>query len=85
MCQQNLSAWKKETQEQGHKDFQIWHHNWCNILAHSMHEKEGLTQLFLFGNNQLGRLLKIKIKNPLVINFIIKVINMPLIINLLDF
>jgi hypothetical protein len=50
-----------------------------------MHEKEGLTQLFLFGNNQLGRLLKIKIKNPLVINFIIKVINMPLIINLLDF
>jgi hypothetical protein len=55
------------------------------MLAHSMHEKEGLTQLFLFGNNQLGRLLKIKIKNPLVINFIIKVINMPLIINLLDF
>jgi hypothetical protein len=25
---------------------------------YSMHEKEGLTQLFLFGNNQLGRLSK---------------------------
>jgi hypothetical protein len=46
-----------------------------------MHEKEGLTQVISFGNNQLGRLLKIKIKNPLVI----KVINMPLIINLLEF
>ncbi len=80
-----MSKCANKAQEQGHKDFQIWQHNWCNMLAHSMHEKEGLTQLFLFGNNQLGRLLKIKINNPLVINFIIKVINMPLIINLLDF
>jgi hypothetical protein len=68
-----MSKCANKAQEQGHKDFQFWQHNWCNMLAHSMHEKEGLTQLFLFGNN------------PLVINFIIKVIDMPLIIHILDF
>jgi hypothetical protein len=50
-----------------------------------MHEKEILIQFVFFGNNQLGRLLKNLIKNPMVINFIIKVINMPLIIDLLDY